>query len=276
MNFAIAYSKLNSAGTLIVNEFKKLSFAPQIPVIELKKETIYSDDLNEKNYPELKNIDFLIFASTHKSEKNFPSLCLHAPGNWRGAEVGGHPYKICPTSAFILKYLFQELNKNYIENKEKLNQEYNITLEVTHHGPTIDIPCCFIELGSSEKEWNDREAAKIIAKTIVSLQNYNSNFIASHHWIPAIGIGGLHYCPSFNKIQLNSNYALSHIIPEYNLVYMSSSIENMIKQAIIKTTENIDMFLIDWKGCGKSEERKVIIDSIERLGLKWKRAKIIF
>ena len=189
MRFAIAYSKLNSAGTLIAEEFKKLSFSPQTPIIELKKETIYSDDLNEKHYPELKNIDFLVFASTHKSEKGNPSLCLHAPGNWRGAEVGGTPGKICPTSAFVLKYLFQELNKNYTENKEKLNQEYNVTLEATHHGPHINIPCCFIELGSNEIQWKDAEAAKIVAKTIISLQNYNSNFIASHPWIPAIGIG---------------------------------------------------------------------------------------
>ena len=45
----------------------------------------------------------------------------------------------------------------------------------------------------------------------------------------------------------------------------------MIKQAIMKTTENVDTFLIDWKGCGKSEERQVIIDAIKRLGLKWEK-----
>jgi D-aminoacyl-tRNA deacylase len=267
MRFAIAYSKLNSAGVLIVNEFKKFSFAPQIPIIELKKETIYSDDLNEKHYPELKEIDFLVFASTHKSEKNFPSLCLHAPGNWRNAEVGGHPYKICPTSAFVLKFLFQELNKNYNENKNKLNQEYNITLEVTHHGPDINLPCCFIELGSNEIQWKDAEAAKIVAKTIISLQNYDSNFIANHPWIACIGIGGLHYCPSFNKIQLNSNYALSHIIPEY----VFPVTESMLEQAEEKTKEQIQEIIIDWKGCGNSESRQKLLDLLKQMGYKYKR-----
>lgn len=271
MRFAIAYSRLNSAGTLIVNEFKKLSFSPQIPIIELKKETIYSDDLNEKHYPELKGIDFLVFASTHKSEKGNPSLCLHAPGNWRGAEVGGTPGKICPTSAFVLKYLFQELNKNYNENKNKLNQEYNVTLEVTHHGPDVDIPCCFIELGSNEIQWKDTEAAKIVAKAISALQNYNSDFVDNHPWIPAIGIGGLHYCPSFNKIQLNSNYALSHIIPEY----VFPVTESMLKQAEENTQEQIREVIIDWKGCGNSESRQKLLDLLKQMGFKHKRTSEI-
>jgi len=263
MRFAIAYSKLNSAGKLIVEEFKQLAYAPQIPIIELKKETIYSEDISVKKYPGLRNIDFLVFASTHRSEKGNPSLSLHAPGNWRNADLGGQPGKVCKTSAFVLKYLFQELNKNYQENKDKLSEEYNITLEVTHHGPLIEIPCCFIELGSSEKQWQDKDAAKIIAKSILSLQNFNS----TSQPIPTIGIGGPHYAPNFNKIQLNSKYAISHIIPEYCLPLN----ESMLAQAEQKTQEQIKEILVDWKGCGNSESRQNIINIIEKSGLKYKR-----
>lgn len=266
MRFAIVYSKLNSAGINIIEEFKKLAYAPQIPIIELKKETIFSEDISEKKYPELRNIDFLVFASTHRSEKGAPSLCLHAPGNWRNTDLGGKPGKVCKTSAFILKYLFQELNKNYESNKNNLKENYNVTLEITHHGPLIGIPCCFIELGSQESQWQDKEAAKIIAKSILSLQNYNS--VDNHHnWQAAIGIGGPHYAPSFNKIQLNSQYALSHIIPEYAFPLT----ESMLKEAEEKTNEQIKEVLIDWKGCGKSEQRQEIIKLIEKNGLKHKR-----
>lgn len=267
MRFAIAYSKLNSAGINIVEQFKQLAYTPQIPIIELSKETLFSEDISEKKYPELRNIDFLVFASTHRSEKGNPSLSLHAPGNWRNSDLGGKPGKVCKTSAFVLKYLFQELNKNYEENKNKLSEEYSVTLEVTHHGPLTEIPCCFIELGSSEKQWNDKEAAKIIAKSILSLQNYDSNFIAGHSWIPAIGIGGPHYAPNFNKIQLNSNCALGHIIPEYSLPLT----ESMLKEAEEKTNEQIKEVLIDWKGCGKSEQRQEVLNIIEKSGLKHKR-----
>ena len=265
MRFAIAYSKLNSAGMNIVEQFKQLAYAPQIPIIELSKDTIFSEDISEKKYPELKNIDFLVFASTHRSEKGNPSLSLHAPGNWRSADLGGKPGKVCKTSSFILKYLFQELDKNYNENKDKLSEEYSVTLEVTHHGPLTEIPCCFIELGSSEKQWQDKEAAKIVAKAILSLQNYPNIHI--DNWQATIGIGGPHYAPNFNKIQLNSHYAISHIIPDYALPLT----ESMLSQGEEKTTEQIKEVLIDWKGCGKSEQRQEIISIIEKLGLKHKR-----
>ncbi|MEK6830867.1 MAG: D-aminoacyl-tRNA deacylase [Nanoarchaeota archaeon] len=263
MRFAIAYYKNNLAGRNIIEQFKKLFFSPQIPIIELNKETIYSDDIDEKNYPELKNIDFLIFASTHKSKKGEPSLSLHSAGNWRSADLGGKPGKICRTSAFVLKYLFQKLEENAKNNKE-IYEKYNITLEATHHGPFINIPNCFIELGSQENEWRDEKAAEVIAETISSLQNFDKK---NYNWTPCIAIGGTHYCPNFNKIQLNSNYAISHIIPQYNFPV----IEIMIKEAEEKTIENIENVLIDWKGCGKSEDRQKVLDLLEKTGLKYER-----
>jgi len=249
MRFAIAYHKKNQAGNNIVEQFKELTFAPQTPIIELKKETIFSENINTKIYPELKNIDILIFASTHKSEKGNPSLCLHAPGNWRNNDLGGQPGKICPTSALILKYLFQQLNKIYNQDKNTLDKTYNITLEVTHHGPLTEIPCIFIELGSQESEWNNKQAAKIIAKTILTLQDFKPN----KNQIPVIGIGGPHYAPVFNQIQLNSNYAISHIIPQYALPLT----QPMLQQAEQKTKEQIKLALIDWKGCRNSNHRKI-------------------
>jgi len=118
MRFAIAYGKDNIAGTNIVKQFKELAYAPQIPIIELKKDSIYADDLSAKNYPELKQVDLIVFASTHRSEKGDPSLSLHAPGNWRSADLGGKQGKVSMTSAFVLKYLFQQLNKIADENKK--------------------------------------------------------------------------------------------------------------------------------------------------------------
>jgi len=259
MRFAIAYSKKDEAAINIINQFKKIAFAPDMPIIELRKDSIYSEDLNEKNYPELRNIDFLVFASKHKSKEGSPSLSLHAPGNFRNADFGGKSGKICNTSAFVLKYLFQQLNKNANESEE-LKNKYQITLECTHHGPLIEIPCCFIELGSSEKQWSEEEPAKILAKTILSLKDYESQ----PNWIPCIGIGGPHYCPNFNKIQLNSEYAIGHIMPEYALPLTNI----ILKEAEQKTTEQIKQIILDWKGLGKSEERQKTINLLNQFGFK--------
>ncbi len=258
MRFAIVYSLKDPAGINIVERIKEAGFLPQVPIIDLRKETIYSDNLEK--HPWINNADFVVFASKHRSEKGNPSLSLHAPGNWRGADFGGKESHAAPTSAFVLKYLFQQLNKNHQNSGLK---DYQVTLEVTHHGPTIRKPCCFIELGSSESQWGDKEAAKIIAKTIIDLQNYEKN----DKWIPCLAIGGLHYMQSFNKIQLNSNYAIGHAIPKYCFPVTIP----MLKEAVIKTQEDFDTVLLDWKGLG--EYKQEILDSLERAGLKYERAQ---
>ena len=258
MRFAIMYGKDDCAGINIINQLKSNYFLPQTPIIKLKKHPIFlnSSDLKELA-PQLNQIDFIIIPSIHNSEKKQPSLSLHAPGNWKNADLGGKSNKISMTSSFILKYLFKELNKN----SESLKNKYEITLECTHHGPSIDIPCCFIEIGSSNEYWNDKQAGNIIAKTIASLQNYKSN----KNYLPVIGIGGPHYCPSFNKIQLNSEYAISHIL----LKYQSPITPSMIQEAEQKTKEQIKEVLIDWKSFN-SEQRNNLLDILKKLDLKYK------
>ena len=72
-------------------------------------------------------------------------------------------------------------------------------------------------------------------------------------------------------MQLLSNYAISHIIPEYSLPLT----ESMLKEAEEKTTEQIKEVLIDWKGCGKSEQRQKILDALKHLGYSVKRTSEI-
>jgi D-aminoacyl-tRNA deacylase len=259
MRFAIIYSKKDRAGTNIVNQFKKLGFHPEIPILETKKETIYQEDIDKD--PRLKNVDFLFFASKHESKDKKASICLHAPGNFRDAKFGGKPGKLCPTSTKILKYLFIQLYKNTSELKEK----YNIVMEATHHGPLINKPCCFIEQGATEKEWNDELAAKSIAKTILSLSEYKDE-----DWIPTIAIGGPHYCNNFIKIQLKSKYAIGHVIPSY----ASPITESLLKEAEKKTKEQVKEVIIDWKSF-KSQERQELLELIEEMGLKYKRTSEI-
>lgn len=262
INFAIVYSKKDEAGVNIAEQLGKF-FLPQVPIIELSKESVYSENIDESD-ERLKNAEFIIFATKHQSKAGEKSLSLHAPGNWRNADFGGKPGKVCSTSAQAIKFLFRKLE----ENAKQANYENNITLECTHHGPLISKPCCFIELGSSIEGWRDKNGAEIIAKTISDFQNFKKdNKIKS-----AIGIGGPHYCPNFNKIQLNSDeYAIGHIIPEYALPLN----ESMLKEAIEKTKENLDLVIVDSKGCGNSENRQKVIEVIGKLGMTYEKTENI-
>ena len=139
-----------------------------------------------------------------------------------------------------------------------------MTLECTHHGPLINKPCIFIEIGSTETEFTDRQAGFVIAKTIKDIiQEFKEN---PYNEV-AIGIGGPHYCPNFNKLQLNSNVALSHIIPQYAFPLT----EEMIKQAIDKTEEEVDFVLLDYKGLGNAEQRKQVLEILDKLYIQYKK-----
>jgi D-aminoacyl-tRNA deacylase len=225
---------------------------------------VEGDILHKENLDNsrISDFDFIIFASKHVSEKGEKSLSLHAPGNWNSADFGGEQGKICKASAQFQKQLFENLIKHAKE--AKIEEKYNITLECTHHGPLIAKPCVFIEIGSSDFEWNDRTAAFALAKAIKdTIQNFKTN---PYNEI-AIGIGGPHYCPNFNEIQEKSNYALSHVIPEYSLPLT----EEMLREAIEKTEEEIDLAILDWKGLGNSEQRKATIEILDKLYVRYKR-----
>lgn len=47
MRFAIIYSEKDTAGINIVERIKEFFFLPQLPILKLKKETIYSDNLEK-------------------------------------------------------------------------------------------------------------------------------------------------------------------------------------------------------------------------------------
>ncbi|MBS3084506.1 hypothetical protein J4411_01175 [Candidatus Pacearchaeota archaeon] len=210
----------------------------------------------------INSYDFIIFASRHKSEKHEKTLSIHSPGNFREVWGGGETGRLCPSSALFNKHLFYFLNK---EREDSGLLRYSVTMEATHHGPLIDRPCVFIEIGGSEEEWKDKKASFVVAKAIrAATEKWKEN---PYHEI-AVGIGGPHYCPKFNNLQLNSNSAISHIIPKY----VSPITEEMVLEAINKTIEEVDFAILDWKGLGSAEERDKIIQILEKNYISWKKA----
>jgi len=143
-------------------------------------------------------------------------------------------------------------------------KDYKITLEATHHGPLIDKPCLFIEIGSTETQWVDRKAGFVIATTIRdTIEEFKPNPYAE----VAIAIGGPHYCPNFNKLQLNSNVAIAHVIPSYSIPIT----KEMIQQAMDNTEEEVDFAVLDWKGLGKAESRQEVLKILDELYLDYKK-----
>lgn len=274
--YLIISSKEDPASMNIVNNLEQFRPNPILnsmrdsnsekPIFDIY--TIENSMLKTENLDleKINKYDFVIFASKHQSKKEEKSLSIHSPGNFRTNNFGGEIGKVCPSSALFNKLLFEKLNKKTKESN--LNEKYNVTLEATHHGPLIEKPCVFIEIGATEQEWSDRRAGFVIAKTIFeTIEEFKTN---PYREI-ALGIGGPHYCPGFNKIQKNSNSALSHIIAQYNFPLT----EQMILETINKTLENIDFIILDWKGLGNSKQRQELIDILEKNYLQWKKTSDI-
>jgi len=270
--YLIIASKKDMAGINITTQLSQFRENPVLTSMQIDKpgfdfylceeEIIYTENLDLEK---INKYDFIIFASKHKSEKKEKTLSVHAPGNWREAQLGGEAGKISKTSAQFIKQVFEKLKSNA---EQYHLDEYKVTLECTHHGPLIGKPCVFIEVGSTETEWKDRKAGFVLAKTISEIIN---DFKENPYNEIAIGIGGPHYCPNFNKIQLNSNVAVSHIIPQYALPID----EEMVKQAIDNTEEEIDFALLDWKGLGNSEQRKQVLEILDKLYVQHKKTSEI-
>jgi len=257
--FLIVASKLDKAG---INITTQLSQFGEYKFYLVDKEIIYTENLDLEK---INQYDFIIFASKHKSESKEKTLSVHAPGNWRSADFGGAAGKVCKSSALFMKYLFEKLNQKAAESYLK---EYKVTMEATHHGPLIDKPCVFIEIGSTEFEWTDRRAGFAVARAISdAIATFKEN---PYHEI-AIAIGGPHYCPSFNQIQLKSNVAISHVIPQY----VFPITEDVVSEAVSKTAEELDFVLLDWKGLGNAEQRQRVLEILKKLYLDYKRTSDI-
>jgi D-aminoacyl-tRNA deacylase len=254
MKYLIVASKIDPASRNIVMNLMDLGrFEYHIIDGEMTK----TENLD---LAKIKNYDMVIFASRHSAQKKEKTLCVHSPGNFKEVWGGGEPGRLCPASALFQKKLFENLNIFAEESKLK----YKVTMEATHHGPLIDTPCVFIEIGSGPEEWRDKRASFVVAKTI---RETIENFKPNPYREIAVGIGGPHYCASFNKIQARSNVAIAHVIPKY----IQPIEEKMILEAVNQTIEEIDFVLVDWKGLGKAQDRDKVIEILEKNYLPWKK-----
>ncbi len=266
--FLIVASKQDKAGvniTTALSQFRKNPFlsgmskdAKSFDFHLVKEDILHEENLDLEK---INKYDFVIFASKHKSEKGDKTLSIHAPGNFRDSKYGGKEEKLSMTSGLFNKYLFEVLEE---KTKEFELDKYEITMEATHHGPLINKPCVFIEIGSTDTEWNDRRAAFVIAQTI---KHAIENFEENKYREITIGIGGPHYCPNFNKLQRESNTAFSHILPSYALPLKQS----IVTELITKTFEEVDFVVLDWKGIGNKEEREKIVELLEANYIQWKK-----
>ncbi len=246
--FAVVFPYKFSASKNILNQLKKFNIPNNVEIVETEIESIYNENLEK----EVK-ADYFIFATRHQSKAGVKSLCVHPIGNFSKALLGGKDKNLVDAMPSFMKTAVLELSKN------KLN-DFEVAFEATHHGPYLEKPCMFIEIGSSEDQWKNEEAGMIIAKTILEIVKSKKKYKS------CVVLGGSHYNAVAKKIILNSEYAVAHVCPKHNLKDLDSE---MIKQLINKSDEKIEFAILDWKGLGNEKQR--ILNLLEENNIEYKR-----
>lgn len=215
-----------------------------------RKDIVFVDGLDQKfgecNY---------VFISRHRAESGIPSLTAHFTGNFGSASFGGNPHEIARYSPAMLKKYMNELNSL----RASIPDYYKITIEATHHGPTdLRSPVLFVELGSSEKEWSDIQAADRIATALIASLDSNAECKKC-----AIGVGGTHYPDKFNKYLLESSIGLGPVVPKYALEHLD---ESLLDQMLSKSDTKVESVIVDRKGLGEHKDR--VLQLLKESGLE--------
>ena len=205
-------------------------------------------------------IGVLIFLSKHASKSKIPALTSHFTGNFStDNSLGG--------AASEMGIAYPSFQKEYMKNLYSMKNslpKYDLTIESSHHGPTSSLnPILFIEIGSSEEEWNNKETAKVVCECLIqTIQNANKKVNIKELEI-AIGLGGNHYPQKFNNLILTSNVAFASIASKHNLRFINNE---MLEQMRKRSIEKVTSIYIDKKGLGSEKDR--ILSLLSKQGLE--------
>jgi len=221
----------------------------------LNEESVYAQNLPDF----FNNLELVVFISRHSSVSGTPTLSVHTPGNLGEAELGGLTRRVSVSSANAMKDALNAM----MQFKEEMRLSYEVSYECTHHGPSLNMPTMFAELGSSPKQWNDVKAAEAVAHaTMKAISKFGES-----HAKAVLGIGGLHYNNKFTRMALESEMAFGHIIPKYAISYIDVEI---LRQCVDKTLEKVEFVVLDWKGI-KGEHKSKLIEMLEEIGVPFKK-----
>ncbi|MGD8545458.1 MAG: D-aminoacyl-tRNA deacylase [Candidatus Bathyarchaeota archaeon] len=207
------------------------------------------------------NLELIVFISRHSSKSGTPTLSVHTPGNLGKAKLGGIANKVSISPANSMRDALRVM----MQLREEMMLNYQVSYECTHHGPSLEVPTMFTELGSSEEQWKDEKAAEVIAHaTMNAVSNFNNFSVDA-----VIGIGGPHYNGKFTRIALEDGLAFGHMIPKYVIPHVDLE---MIKQCIDRTLEEVRLVVLDWKGI-RGKDKQMITELIKKTDIPFMKAK---
>ena len=231
-----------------------------IAVIEERH--IYFDEIDRKIESQLDvEIDEVVFISKHSSDAGVDSLTVHPIGNFGEAKYGGKDGKLVPASPHSMSsafHILREKAENY-----GVDDRFDISFEATHHGPYLETPTYYIEIGSDIESWKDDEAGRVIAETVLEVEDRTEKDDPV-----AICIGGGHYTPRFTDLARTRKVSLGHIVPGWGMKYLTE--ESFIET--IEKTPGVRYLYFD-RSSTSGKERSRVENWASRFDLEVIRSK---
>ena len=190
---------------------------------------LWEDDIDKRWYSATgERVAEVVFPSRHAAKSGRACLTLHPIGVMQlGAEevppYGGKAGD-APTPSTRLAAWWRSLLTRSKETD--LGEHFDISLEVTHHGPWLEVPCLFIEVGSTSATWGHLGAAQLLGQLIhqglgldgsAGLGAWDAALNADEPVL--ITLGGGHYAPRGNLTAAESGIWLGHMLATYALPF---------------------------------------------------------
>lgn len=174
-------------------------------IVEVEDMHLYLDNFDDELFRAGLDPELIVFASRHSGDTG-SLLSGHFTGNFSEARYGGESSSLAVPAPHALKHLLTFFS-------EEKPGDFDVSMEATHHGPSeLDTPSLYAEVGSGEEDWVRKDAARTVAKGILDL---GEGIKGAKHVL--LGIGGGHYAPRFTRLLLETDVAIGHVIPDYEL-----------------------------------------------------------
>jgi D-aminoacyl-tRNA deacylase len=223
-------------------------------LVTIQEESIYNQTLTDHFAPQL-----VIYISRHSSKTGTPTLSVHTPGNPAQALKGGLSRRVSVAPAMAMKRALMQLARE----DDLQRQGFQVSYECTHHGPSLDVPTMFIELGSTPAQWTREDAGAAVARATWAAVSERPNADRI-----VVGIGGPHYNQRFTRLALEEDLAFGHMIPKTLVPAIDASV---IRQCVERTLEEVKIIILDWKGI-RGADKPGLVEALKAIDVPTQKA----
>lgn len=236
-----------------LDDVASVHICSEMALLSIPNIHIFTDDV-DSIAEEATGLQFssVVFLSRHKAVSGIPTLTVHPIGNFGKADYGGKESTLVPSTPSLMTQV--------LRNMSRLSTDipFQVSYEVTHHGPWLKTPSMFLEIGSDESNWGNLEAAVVLSESLLQAENQD--------YPSVIGVGGGHYAPQFTEMSLTYKVSFGHMVPNYAISGLED--EEIIKRIMMAAEASSAHLAYIHKKSMKRSEASRLQNLMESKGLE--------